>query len=106
MRMDIHGLDSLATNDDLAAAMRMHMPRTAARTSTGVNLTVDKGQNRAGIYASANRHFRSSHSYDNWHWLQELSNILNYCNRLGVKVDCSACQKTAPESCKPFRRCL
>ena len=40
MRMDIHSLDSLATNDDLAAARRMRMPRTAARTSTGVNLTV------------------------------------------------------------------
>lgn len=59
----------------------MHMPRTAARTGAGVNLTVDKGPNRAGIHASADRHLHSSHSYNSFHLL---SNILEYCNRLGV----------------------
>ena len=53
---------------------------------------------------------------DSCHRLQELSNILTYCNRRSVMDDCSveipeylevsAAQKTVPESCKPFRRRL
>ena len=81
MRMHINGLDSLATNDDLAAAMGLHLARPAARTSIGADLTVDKGQNRTGIRDSTDRHFDSSLFYDSCHWLQELSNILTYCNR-------------------------
>src|SRR5205807_10343666 len=65
MRMHVNGLDPLATHDDLAAAMRLRLAQTAARpgTGAGADLTADKGETRAGIHSSADRHCRSSRSY-------------------------------------------
>ena len=72
MRMHVNGLDPLATHDDLAAAMRLRLARTAARPGTGVSadLTADKGEARASIHGSADRHVRSSRSYDSCHGLR------------------------------------
>ena len=74
MRMYVNGLDPLATHDDFAAAMRLRMARTAARpgTSAGADLTADKGQARTGMHGSADRHCRSSRSYDSCHGLRVL----------------------------------
>src|SRR5215475_8959430 len=66
MRMHVNGLDPLATHNDFAAALHLRMARTAARLHTGAGaaLTADKGQARASIHGFADRHFRSSRSYD------------------------------------------
>ena len=74
MRMHVNGLDPLATHDDLAAAMRLRLARTAARPGTGAvaDLTADKGEARASIHSFADRHFRSSRSYDSCNWLRVL----------------------------------
>src|SRR5262249_29392493 len=73
-RMHVNGLDSLATHDDLAAAMHLRMARTAARPGPGVgaDLTADKGKARVSIYGSADRHFRSSRSCDSCNGLRVL----------------------------------
>src|SRR4029450_5004321 len=60
MRMHVNGLDPLATHDDFAAALRLRMACTAARASAGADLTADKGEARASMHGSADRHCRSS----------------------------------------------
>src|SRR5262249_3324748 len=82
MRMHVNGLDPLATHDDLAAALRLRMARTAACPGTvaSADLTADKGEARASMYGSADRHCRSSRSYDSCHGLRVLYNILTSCN--------------------------
>ncbi len=60
MGVDVDGLDPLAADDDLAAAMRVRLPArggAAARTGGGAggNVAPDKGD--AGRQISADRHF-------------------------------------------------
>src|SRR4030095_14451574 len=66
MRMHVNGLDPLATYDDFAAAIRLRLARTAARPGPGAGAgpTAHKGQARASMHGSAERHCRSSRSYD------------------------------------------
>jgi hypothetical protein len=62
--MHVNGLDPLATHDDLAAALRLRLARTATGpgTDAGADLTADKGEVRAGMHGFADRHVRSSRS--------------------------------------------
>src|SRR5262249_34997537 len=82
MRMHVNGLDPLAAHDNLAAAVRLRLARTAARPGTGAvaDLTADKGEAGAGIHGSADRHFRSSRSSDSCNGLRVLSKILTTWN--------------------------
>lgn len=74
MRMHINGLDPLATHDNLAAAMRLRTARTATLLGTDVDadFTVDKGEARASVHGSVDRHFHSSRSADSCNGLRVL----------------------------------
>src|SRR5207245_6661578 len=77
MRMHVNGRDPLATQNNLAAPLRLCLARAATRPGTGVcaDGTADKGEARARLHGLADRHGHSSRASDRCHWVRVVSTI-------------------------------